>query len=298
MQKEKFSRYLAEEKNYSHHTCDAYLSDLQSLADFLGTEFQTPLFDPDSIARITPRMIRSWMGDLLDHGLSRRSVSRKLAAVNTYFRFLQRSGLSLNNPAASVKPPKFEKKLPAVLKESDALALFEKVEYPADFDGVRDRCVMEILYGCGLRRSELLSLQYSDIDFKNMTFRVMGKGGKERIIPFGKPALKAMKSYMDACNMEELEFRGIFLLRKNGTPCYPKMIYSIVTKAIGQVSSLSKKSPHVLRHSFATHLLNAGADLNAIKELLGHASLAATQVYLHNSIAKLQSVYEKAHPKA
>lgn len=295
---DRFIKYLKNEKNYSRHTQIAYRSDIQSLSDFLNTEYELDLFHKDEVADINGRMLRSWMGELMEQGVSKRSVARKMASANSYFRFLKRSEVLENNPAANIKAPKYEKRLPAFLKEGDTQTLFDVVVFADDFEGIRDKCIMETLYGCGLRRSELIGLQYSDINFSHATFKVLGKGGKERIVPFGEHVRASMKAYMKACDEQGVSYRDNFLVRANGDAVYPKMIYNLVKRYLDQACTISRKSPHVMRHTFATHLLNAGADLNAIKELLGHSSLAATQVYLHNSISKLKNVYQKAHPKA
>jgi integrase/recombinase XerC len=197
-----------------------------------------------------------------------------------------------------VKVPKAEKKLPGFLKEDAITPLFEGLEYPDTFEGQRDKALLEVLYGCGLRRSELISLEYKHIDWPNQTIKVMGKGRKERIVPLGSFASQALKDYLKVCDDQGISYRAEVFVLENGNPLYPRLVHRIVEKHLNQVCSLQKKSPHVLRHTFATHLLNRGADLNAIKELLGHKSLAATQVYVHNSISKLKDVYHKAHPKA
>lgn len=293
-----FFTYLEVEKNYSPHTIHAYSRDLQDFHDFLVSEYDLDVYDAEEVDAVKHRHIRTWMGELLEEGLSRRTVARKIASLSSYFRFLRKTGKLDSNPATKVTVPKFEKKLPAFMKQDSIDGLFEAVEYPETFEGRRDKCILEILYSCGLRRAELVGLKYEDIDFSKRTLRVLGKGRKERIVPFGEPAAIAMRDYIEACKQAEVACRPHFLVRKDGKPIYPRLVHRVVEKYLGQACSLSKKSPHVLRHTFATHLLNNGADLNAIKELLGHTSLAATQVYLHNSISKLKDVYNQAHPKA
>ena len=298
MLRDKFSKYLQSERNYSENTRIAYLNDLDNLAGFIEENLGWSIFEEKGAAKTDHRQLRSWMGTLLESGVSKRTVSRKLAAASTYFKFLRKSGLVENNPVARFTAPKFEKKLPSFLREEDALNLFEKVTFEDNWEGKRDRAMIEVLYGCGLRRAELINLAYKNIDFTGQTIKVMGKGRRERVLPFGSNMRSAMLDYRNLCEKEGINFRDTFFVNANSEPLDPRKVYSMVRKAISQVSSVSKKSPHVLRHTFATHLLNAGADLNAIKELLGHKSLAATQVYVHNSIAKLKSVYKKAHPKA
>ena len=298
MLKSRFRNYLKSERNYSPHTLSAYLSDLDTFHHFLEEYYEMDGFAEADLKDIDHRMIRNWMGELLESGLSRRSVARKIASLNTWFKFLQKSSTLESNPAAKIKVPKFEKKLPAFLKEKNAEILFNEVEWPDTFEGIRGKCILEVLYGCGLRRSELIDLQYGNIEFSQKTFKVMGKGNKERVVPFGEHVLQAMEEYMQVCDREGINYRGHFFVKNKGEKLYPKLVYKIVNHALDGVCTLSKKSPHVLRHTFATHLLNAGADLNAIKELLGHNSLAATQVYVHNSIKKLKNIYKKSHPKA
>ena len=292
-----FLEYLQIEKNYSEHTVTAYRRDLSDfkawLAEFAGIE----LFDEGQVGLITHKMVRMWMGFLLEKRLSKRSVARKVASVSTYYKFLQRTGTVESNPVARVKVPKYEKKLPAFLKEDSTQRLFGQFDTPETFEDFRNQCMMEVLYGCGLRSSELIGLKFRDIDFGNRTLKVLGKGNKERITPFGDAVYNAMKAYMDACEEQGLNYTGVFFVKKDGKPVYSKLLYRMVNTTLARASSISKKSPHVLRHSFATHLLDRGADLNAIKELLGHNSLAATEVYTHNTITKLKKIHESAHPR-
>ena len=293
-----FYQYLQVERNYSPHTILAYTQDLKAFEAFLQAHYSLDIFKSKDAQEVTHRMIRVWMGEMLDAGTGNRSVTRKVASLSAYFRYLRKSGLATQNPVTKVKSPKFEKKLPAFLKHDSIGQLFDGLEFGADFEGTRDAAVLEVLYSCGLRRSELVGLQFRDIDFLNSTVKVMGKGRKERVVPLGRYAAKAMKTYMQACDETGLDYRGNFFLKADGEPIYDRLVHRIVDKYLKQVSSLTKTSPHVLRHTFATHLLDRGADLNAIKEMLGHTSLAATQVYVHNTISKLKDVYSKAHPKA
>lgn len=292
-----FKAYLEVERSYSPHTVTAYLKDLSDFRTFLVSEYETDPFLTEDVDTVNRRMVRAWMGELMEAGLSNRSVARKLASVNAFFRFLLKQGTLTANPANKIQVPKFEKKLPSFVPEEDLDTLFEEMAFPEGFAGARDRCILEVLYGCGLRRSELVGLHFDAIDFRQGTLRVLGKGNKERIVPVGGAALRAMQAYMKACDAEGLSYRDAFLIRDSGDPIYPELVYNTVRKYLDQLAKTRKRSPHVLRHSFATHLLNRGADLNAIKELLGHSSLAATQVYVHNSIDKLKSVHKQAHPK-
>lgn len=293
-----FSIYLQAERNYSPHTVLAYTTDIAAFQNFLLQAYELNLDSPEDVANVSHRMIRAWMGQLSEEGCSARTLARKTASVSAYFRWLQKKGHVEKNPAKLLINPKIEKKLPVFVKEDGIERLFGQVEFPEGWEGLRDRAILEVFYSCGIRRAEMLSLQYRDIDWTSNTLKVMGKGRKERVIPFGDFARDAMRAYMQACGAEALNYRGHFFVKKDGQPLNPKLVHTIVSKYLSQASSLAKTSPHVLRHTFATHLLNRGADLNAIKEMLGHTSLAATQVYVHNTISKLKDVYLQAHPKA
>lgn len=299
MLRDAFKAYLELEKNYSPHTVTAYTRDLDFFREFMVEAYEFDPTDKGELDGVTHRMIRSWMGEMMENGISKRSIARKVASLNHWFRWLMKTGKIESNPARKVTVPKYEQKLPAFLKESSIDNLFENVEYPDSFEGKRDRAILEIFYSCGLRRSELIGLQFININFPEKTLKVMGKGRKERVIPFGGPAEHSLQAYMDAADAQGLNYKGTFFVKqKDGKPLSTGKVHKIVETYLKQACTLSKTSPHVLRHTFATHLLNNGADLNAIKELLGHTSLAATQVYVHNSIQKLKKVYEQAHPKA
>ncbi|MDX2246038.1 MAG: tyrosine-type recombinase/integrase [Bacteroidia bacterium] len=298
MLKEQFQRYLKIEKQYSPLTESAYLTDLEQFSDWLTRELRQELFEADAAAQITHKNIRAWMAYLIGQGHSTRTVGRKISSLKTFFDFLQKSGIVETNPAARVKTPGFEKKLPSFLKKSEAENLFDQVEFADDFEGIRDRTMLELFYGCGLRRAELMSLRAGDINEYDRSIRVTGKGNKERIIPFGKHVETALNHYLKAVEEAGFSAEEHLFMRKTGENLYPKLIHRIVNKYLSQITSLARKSPHILRHTFATHLLDNGADLNAIKELLGHSSLASTQVYTHNSISKLKAVHTQAHPRA
>ncbi len=298
MFKENFLTYLRVEKQCSTHTLRAYWQDLNELGAYLVRQKEIDIFEESGIGKLVHRDLRAWMGELRENGLSPRSIARKLSAAKTYFSFLQKAGRIEQNPALRVKLPQFEKKLPAFLKESEVTHLLDELEFADTFEGLRDKCMLELLYGCGLRRSELLSLRLEDIDLYERSLRVSGKGNKDRVLPFGKHVTQALDAYINRANAESQSLRYSFFLTRKGKPAYPKLVYRIVQKYLSQASSLTRQSPHVLRHTFATHLLDRGADLNAIKELLGHASLASTQVYTHNTISKLKSVHKQAHPRA
>ncbi|MEL7339961.1 MAG: tyrosine-type recombinase/integrase [Bacteroidota bacterium] len=295
---EQFQQYIRIEKQFSAHTVSAYELDLRQLAIFLAQDYELDLFDREHLPRLNHKHLRAWMGQLLEEGLSARSVSRKLSSAKRYFRFLQREGIIELNPAKRIKVPRFEKKLPAFLKESETEHLFDLLEFPDTFVGKRDRAMLELLYGCGLRRSEIVGLRFTDLDHFNRSLRVRGKGNKDRIIPYGKHVSAALEDYLHEVEAAKLPQQNALFMREDGQEIYPQLLYRVVKKYLGLISSLQQKSPHVLRHTFATHLLDHGADLNAIKELLGHSSLAATQVYTHNSIGKLKKVFHQAHPRA
>ncbi|MFK7925535.1 MAG: tyrosine-type recombinase/integrase [Bacteroidia bacterium] len=294
----KFQQYLKIEKQFSAHTLEAYTLDLKQLSDFLDSEYEIDLYATEQLELISHKQLRAWMGALLGEGLKSRSVARKLSSAKRYFRFLQREKLIELNPAKRVKVPRFERKLPAFLKEKETEYLFDQLNFPDTFEGKRDRAILELLYGCGLRRSEVVSLKAGDLDIFNRSVRVSGKGNKERIVPYGHHVATALQGYLLAIEADGLNLQAGLFIRPNNQAIYPQLVYRIVRKYLEKVSSLQQKSPHVLRHTFATHLLDNGADLNAIKELLGHSSLAATQVYTHNSIAKLKKVFHQAHPRA
>ena len=293
-----FINYLVVEKRYSVHTTTAYKQDLSQLYSFIQQTELLNIFEPDSVEQIDHRMLRNWMGDLLAEGCSHRTVARKISTVKAYFSWLMKGGKISKNPAKRVKVPSYEKKLPAFLKESETEFLLDQLDFPQNFEGVRDKCMLEMLYGCGLRRSELINLCFEDIDSYNQQLRIKGKGRKERLVPFGKHVSVAIDCYMLELSKLGISQSGHFFRRKNGQKLYPKLVYRLVQKYLAQASSISRKSPHVLRHTYATHLLDNGADLNAIKELLGHSSLASTQVYTHNTISKLKAVHKQAHPRA
>jgi integrase/recombinase XerC len=295
---ETFITYLSSEKNYSSNTLTAYKTDLKQFESWLKANYTLDSSDAAEVQQIKHRMLRQWMGSLLEEGLSKKSLARKVSALSAFFKFLRRNAILEVNPAQHLSVPKLEKRLPVYLRATETQALFEGVQFPEGFTGFRDKLVLELLYSCGLRRNELVTLEVNAVDLGNRTLRVLGKGSKERIIPFGQKAELAITEYLEACEQEGFTLNDTLILTSEGNTVYPQLVYRIVRRYLPMVSKLTKNSPHVLRHSFATHLLENGADLNAIKELLGHSSLAATQVYTHNTIQKLKSAYKLAHPKA
>ncbi len=289
-----FLKYIQYEKRYSKHTVTAYHKDLTQFFDFISLSG----FDTDP-GKITHAEIRSWLVTMMDEGLDPKSVNRKLTTLRTYFKFLLKNNWIDTNPTLKQRALKTKKQLPRFVNEDEILELFEKADFQDDFDGWRDRLVMELLYGTGIRLTELTSLKTSDINFLDQNIKVLGKRNKERVIPFTRKLYFVLDSYL---SKKKEKFPGnascYLLVTDKEEQCYPMMIYRIVKRFLDQFTTIDKRSPHVLRHTFATHLLNKGADLNAVKELLGHSSLSATQVYTHNSLEKLKKAFDQAHPKA
>ncbi len=289
-----FLEHLEFEKRFSSHTLTAYRSDLNQFSTFLAD-----FYELTSVTEVRHTHIRSWMVQLMQNQVQSRSINRKLSCLKTFFKYLQKRGFLDKNPMQKVIAPKMGKRLPTFVHRQKLELMFEEVDFGKDYAGARNRMILELLYGTGMRRSELIGLKIEDIDLQLSKLRVLGKGNKERIIPISTHLQELIHEYL-AIRTENFgaEKSASFLLTDKGTSLYPKLVYNIVNRYLSQVTTIEQRSPHVLRHSFATHLSGNGADLNAIKELLGHASLAATQVYTHNSIERLQEVYKQAHPKA
>ncbi|WP_161889933.1 tyrosine-type recombinase/integrase [Pontibacter russatus] len=289
-----FFKYLQYEKRYSPHTLTSYHTDLGQFAQYLQHTYGIT-----DAAEANHAIIRSWILTLVQQNIQPRSINRKIACLRSYYRFLlaqQRIGA---NPMLRIKAPKASKKLPGFVLEEPFNTLLDSFTFEENFEGQRERLILEFLYGTGIRLAELLGVQHADIDHRAKTVRVLGKGNKERIVPLNDSLLGSISAYTEQKKRYFGDNNSANLLVTNkARPLYPKFVYRVVKKYISLITSSEHNSPHVLRHSFATHLLNKGADLNAIKDLLGHASLAATQVYTHNSIEKLKSIFEKAHPKA
>lgn len=285
---DRFFRTLTIERNLSPHTVEAYRRDIGQCVDFLAGLFECEAdeLDPD---RITRAHLRLWMGHLADQGLSRTTIARKVAAIRAWFRFAHKRGIIRTNPAKTLITPKKEKRLP---KTVPAAPLADVLDSQAD---TQSRAILELLYASGIRLSELIHLKLADVDLHLGQVKVMGKGAKQRIVPFGAQATTALKAWMAERVAPECPY--LFVTIK-GNKLYPKAVQRLVENALLPVPAASQRSPHVLRHSFATHLLDAGADIRLIKEMLGHANLAATQVYTHNSIERLKGLYENAHPRA
>lgn len=289
-----FLEYLSLEKKYSAHTVKAYGADLQSFQSFCFEEYGSGQIDD-----LDYTGIRNWIVSLVDSGISNRSVNRKLSSLKAYYRFLQGIGSIQHNPLAKHKALRTSKKIEIPFSEDEMEKVMSAVEYPDTFEGRRDRLIIQLLYATGMRRSELIGLKMTDVDTGANQLKVLGKRNKERIVPLVDDILEAFMDYFEY--REKLPQRAddqYVFLRSSGMKIYETLVYRVVNSYFSEVSSKFKKSPHILRHTFATHLLNNGADLNSVKELLGHSSLASTQVYTHNSIAELKKVHERAHPRA
>jgi integrase/recombinase XerC len=286
-----FLNYLRFEKRYSQHTIISYHNDLEQFFAFLSQYGDT------EINAISTSFIRSWLAELKGEKISSKSINRKISSLKSFFKFLMKQGVIKQTPMTTIVSPKINKRLPIFVEEKNTDTLFSHVEFADDWIGRTDRLILILFYSTGMRLSELINLKEKNVDVYYSQIKVLGKGNKERIIPVSKELSKEIKSYIDS---KPIKLEGVIevLINERGKPLYPKYVYNTVKKYLTAVTTLDKKSPHVLRHTFATHLMNNGADLNAVKELLGHASLAATQVYTHNTIETLKDIYKKAHPKA
>ena len=283
-----FLQHLQVERRLSPLTLRSYEIDLLQFLDFLAPENLL-------VSQIKSQTIRAWLVALSNQGIQNRSINRKLATLRTFYKYLQRRGDVTDNPMQTIRMVKTSKTLPTYLRESEMEQVFAQQEIPKNtFEEVRDQLVLMLLYGTGMRLAELIQLTHQQVNLSAKTLRVIGKRNKERIIPMPTILVDLVKQYQ-ALNPFQSQY---LLLTDKGKLCYPMFVQRLVKKYLGEVSTLEKLSPHVLRHSYATHLLNRGADLNAIKELLGHSNLAATQVYTHNSMEKLKEIYIQAHPKA
>jgi integrase/recombinase XerC len=289
----RFSDHLKFEKRYSQHTVRSYNDDLVQFVEYLDAQF-----GGIAIKEISSPVIRSWLASLKEQGLGSRSISRKISTLKSFFKFMIRTGSLAKSPVTNIVSPKLSKRLPVYVEEKDMDTLFRHVEFGDDWTGITARLSMMMLYQLGIRLSELVNCKESQVDFSNGQIKILGKGNKERIIPVGNDLMDQIREYIQQKRLLIDKADTVSLLvNENGRKLYPKYIYRITNKYLPLVTTIGKKSPHILRHSFATHLSNNGAELNAVKELLGHASLAATQVYTHNSIDKLKNIHKKAHPR-
>ncbi|MEI8204986.1 MAG: tyrosine-type recombinase/integrase [Bacteroidota bacterium] len=293
--KEEFLLHLQFEKNFSDHTIIAYRIDIEQMFSYVKNNYSIL-----KVEEISSEIIRSWVIDMLDKKVNPKSVNRKISALKTYFKYLIKKGVIQTNPLQKVFSPKTSKRLPFFIEKSNMETLFSKITFGSEFEKLRDTLILELFYGTGIRLSELIKLKTLDFDYQQSTIKVLGKRKKERIIPLSFHLNILCKEYLN--EKEKLfpknELSKLFFVTYKGNNVYPKMIYRIVYKYIELITTIDKKSPHVLRHTFATHMLDNGADINAIKEILGHTSLAATQIYTHNTIIKLKNTYKQAHPRA
>jgi len=291
-QLQSFLNYIRFEKRYSQHTLISYQTDLEQFFAYLASQFDAPPVD-----KITAMFVRSWLAEMKEDEISSKSINRKISSLRSFFKYAMKTGVIEQSPMATVTAPKISKRLPSFVEEKDIATLFEYVEFPDTWKGRTERLVLLLFYSTGMRLSELINLKESQTDPSHAQVKVVGKGNKERIIPISKELMGEIQSYIAAKPVKQEGAQTVFITGK-GKPLQPRSVYSFVKDHLAKVTTIQKKSPHILRHSFATHLMNNGADLNAVKELLGHSSLAATQVYTHNTIEKLKDVFKKAHPKA
>jgi len=290
---DKFLDYLQKEKNYSAYTLRAYKTDLSA--------FEKHLYSHDKdLLQATAKDVRYWIASLSEQKMSEKTINRKIASLKSFYKFLLKTQTIDKNPLEAITGLKVRRKVPVPFSPDEINALFDLKLFDDDFEGIRDKCIITLFYTTGIRRAELIHIRLNDIDFSKNELKVLGKRNKQRIIPLLNSSIDTIKEYLE---IRENEFSGkeipdfLFLTRK-GKKIYEMLVYRIINSYLSRVSVKHKKSPHVLRHSFATHLLNNGADLNSIKELLGHSSLAATQVYTHSGIEQLKNVYKKAHPRS
>ncbi len=285
-----FLQYIQFEKRYSQHTLISYQNDLEQFYVFLKE------YDSPPVKQIGAFHIKNWLVDLKSkEKLTAKTITRKISSLKSFFKYQMKIGVIQQTPMTTIVSPKVSKRLPAFVKEADMETLFKYMEFPDNWKGKTDRLLLSLFYNTGMRRSELINLKTSQVDYENHHVKVLGKGNKERIIPLSKELLKDIQEYVRSSPQQSVP--NLFVTEK-GKALTTTYVYNAVKEYLSAVTTVEKKSPHILRHSFATHLMNNGADINAVKELLGHSSLAATQVYTHNTIEKLKEVFKKAHPKA
>jgi integrase/recombinase XerC len=294
-----FGRYLKFEKRYAQHTLTAYNQDLEQFRSFIKQQF-----DITDIKPVAHFHLRSWLADLKDNKQTERTINRKISSVNSFFKYLLKQQLVEKNPVREMHALRLPERLPQYMKEQETEHLLEEVPFDIGFKGATDRLICELFYQTGMRRAELQQLKENDIEWKLRQVRILGKGNKERLVPLSPDLLEAIKAYIaekgrltDADGNLLQSDSSHLLVLENGKPLYPEYIYRIVKKYLSVTTTLKKKSPHILRHTFATHLLNNGANIQAIKDLLGHSSLAATQVYTHNNIERLKEIHKTRHPR-
>ena len=288
----KFINFLLLEKKYSQHTAVAYENDIEMFELYLSREFSE-----SKVSNANYSQIRSWIVKLVSSNVTNRTINRKVSSLNSYYKFLLKIQSIEFNPLTQHKALKVSKKLQIPFSETEITSVLNLIETDS-FEGLRDKLIVELFYSTGMRRTELVNLQLSDVDISQGQLKVLGKRNKERFIPLLSTVIRSYQAYLiERSNLKEVQDSKSLLLTRKGFKIYEKLVYRVIVNYFDTISSKVKKSPHILRHSFATHLLNNGADLNSVKELLGHSSLASTQVYTHSSVAELKKVYEKAHPR-
>lgn len=284
-----FLNYIAKEKRYSPHTIKGYKTDLIEFSDYSHRYFGI------SIQKVNHRIIRSWFSQMMQDGFQPSTIHRKSSTLKSFFKFLMVNGFLEKSPMDLVPLPKLKRSLPKFVDEKSLEVLLNELEFLDNYEGKRDRLIIDLFYQTGVRQSELIGLSMKDIDFCKQQIKVLGKRNKERIIPISTNLIETINEYV---TYRKTGSDVNLLVTSAGKKLYPKLVYKIVNKYLSKVTTLSQRSPHVLRHSFATHMLNNGAELNSIKEILGHVSLSATQVYTHNSMEKIKTIYKQAHPRA
>ncbi|WP_298303502.1 tyrosine-type recombinase/integrase [Flavobacterium sp.] len=288
-----FQDYLQLEKNYSLHTVNAYVNDLVFFQEFLIENFDTKKLED-----VNYSMIRSWIVSMVDNDISNSSVNRKISSLKSFYKFLLKTKQIENSPLLKHKSLKTPKKIQIPFSEKELDQVLNQLTYPEGFDGIRDKLIIDLFYTTGIRRVELIDLKMQNVDLSNNTLKVLGKRNKERILPILPIISKQIRSYLlERTKIEVIKDKEHFFLMLKGVKLNDSFVYRLINYYFSNVSEKVKRSPHILRHTFATHMLNNGADLNSVKELLGHSSLASTQVYTHNSLAELKKVYGNSHPR-
>ena len=292
--KESFLQYIQTEKRYSPHTVRSYKNDLEQFFSFLASHDM-----PEAPDKITSHEIRAWIVYMLENGYTSVSVHRKISCLRIFYRYLRKEGVINGDPLEKVVLPRKKKSIPVFVEENALDKLLDDFSFGEDFNGLRNRTIIEMLYLTGMRRSELTGLRTSDVDFSEFVVKVTGKRNKQRIIPLTRTFTRRLQEYLEERNkIAGQAVGGWFFVTDRGNKLYDKYVYNTVKAYLAMVTTIDRKSPHILRHTFATHMLNRGADLNSIKEFLGHANLSATQIYTHNTFEKLKKIYKQAHPRA
>ncbi|WP_435415711.1 tyrosine-type recombinase/integrase [Polaribacter aestuariivivens] len=287
-----FLEYLSLEKKYSKHTIIAYKTDLVAFNKFCETEY-----DIKHLREVNYAIVRSWIVNLVNQGISNRSINRKATSLKSFYTFLQKTAQINSNPLTKHKALKVEKKVQVPFSVKEVEEVLSSIDLEKDFVSIRNKLILELFYSTGIRRIELVNIKESDINFSNKTIKILGKRNKERFVPLLESVLKTLREYLEL-KKQYTSLEDVLFITEKGNKIYEILVYRIINTYFSKVSSKVKKSPHILRHSFATHLLNEGADLNSVKELLGHSSLASTQVYTHNSLDAIKKVYNQAHPRS